>query len=132
MRRWLETLPVEEPLVRLVVRPMSESFSLFGSSRKIILRTGRALLADTTRKVKKRCRLPSPVEMSDVGAGSLRAVLQTRRGNADCSPSPKYQVVASGKAKKVALVACMRQLLTIVNALLKHRTRWNPELVQHA
>jgi transposase len=31
---------------------------------------------------------------------------------------------AAGKAKKVALVACMRKLLTIVNAMLKHRTPW--------
>ena len=39
---------------------------------------------------------------------------------------------AAGKAKKVALVACMRKLLTIVNAMLKHRTPWNPTLVQDA
>jgi transposase len=36
-----------------------------------------------------------------------------------------YQrLCAAGKAKKVALVACMRKLLTIVNAMLKHRTPW--------
>jgi hypothetical protein len=27
---------------------------------------------------------------------------------------------------KVALVACMRKLLTIMNAMLKHSTPWNP------
>jgi transposase len=44
-----------------------------------------------------------------------------------------YQrLCASGKAKKVALVACMRKLLTIVNAMLKHRTPWNPTLMHHA
>lgn len=38
-----------------------------------------------------------------------------------------YQrLVAAGKTKKVALVACMRKLLTIVNALLKTRTTWTP------
>lgn len=31
---------------------------------------------------------------------------------------------AAGKAPKVALVACMRKLLTILNAMLKHRTPW--------
>lgn len=31
---------------------------------------------------------------------------------------------AAGKAKKVALVACMHKLLTILNAILKHRTPW--------
>lgn len=42
------------------------------------------------------------------------------------------RLCAAGKAKKVALVACMRKLLTIVNAILKHRTPWNPTLVHHA
>ena len=32
-----------------------------------------------------------------------------------------YQnLLAAGKAKKVALVACMRKLLVILNAMLKH------------
>lgn len=34
------------------------------------------------------------------------------------------RLVAAGKAKKVALVACMHKLLTIMNAMLKHRTPW--------
>ena len=38
-----------------------------------------------------------------------------------------YQRLCSaGKPKKVALVASMRKLLTILNAMLKHRTPWNP------
>jgi transposase len=36
-----------------------------------------------------------------------------------------YQrLLAAGKPKKVALVACMRKLLTILNAMLKHHTPW--------
>lgn len=36
----------------------------------------------------------------------------------------------TGKAKKVALVACMRKLLTILNAMLKHHVTWHcPQLV---
>lgn len=31
----------------------------------------------------------------------------------------------AGKAPKVALVACMRKLLTILNAMIKHKTRWS-------
>jgi len=31
---------------------------------------------------------------------------------------------AAGKAPKVALVACMRKLVTILNAIVKHRTPW--------
>jgi transposase len=34
------------------------------------------------------------------------------------------RLVASGKPKKVALVACMRKLLTILNAVLRDRTPW--------
>jgi transposase len=34
------------------------------------------------------------------------------------------RLLAAGKPKKVALVACMRKLLSIVNAVLKHRTPW--------
>ena len=33
---------------------------------------------------------------------------------------------AAGKPAKVALVACMRKLLTMLNAMLKHQTPWNP------
>lgn len=37
-----------------------------------------------------------------------------------------YQrLCAAGKAKKVALTACMRKLLTILNAMLKHHTLWS-------
>jgi transposase len=35
------------------------------------------------------------------------------------------RLVASGKPKKVALVACMRKLITILNSMLKHRTFWS-------
>jgi transposase len=38
-----------------------------------------------------------------------------------------YQrLCAAGKPKKVALTACMRKLLTILNAMLHHRTAWQP------
>lgn len=35
------------------------------------------------------------------------------------------RLLAAGKPRKVALVACMRKLLVILNAMLKHRTRWD-------
>lgn len=37
------------------------------------------------------------------------------------------RLVAAGKLKKVALVACMRKLLTILNAMAKTNTQFNPE-----
>ena len=48
-----------------------------------------------------------------------------------CNPKIKrtYQrLIAAGKVSKVALVACMRKLLTILNVMVKNRTPWNPEL----
>ena len=33
-----------------------------------------------------------------------------------------------GKPKKVALIACARKLLVMLNALLRDQTRWNPTL----
>lgn len=36
------------------------------------------------------------------------------------------RLLARGKLKKVVLVACMRKLLTILNAMVKNGTDWNP------
>ncbi len=42
---------------------------------------------------------------------------------------PFYQrLLAAGKPKKVALVACMRKLLTILNAMVRDNLAWNPKL----
>jgi transposase len=63
------------------------------------------------------------------GRASVRAVLYmaalvaTRR-NAVIRAS--YQrLLAARKPKKLALTACMRTLLTILNAMARHRTRWD-------
>jgi len=37
------------------------------------------------------------------------------------------RLVDRGKAKKKALVACMRKLLVIMNTMIKNETEWNPE-----
>jgi transposase len=62
------------------------------------------------------------------GRATVRATLyMAALVAARCNPTIAafYQrLVALGKPKKVALVATMRKLLTIVNALLKHQTRW--------
>ena len=43
-----------------------------------------------------------------------------------------YQrLLAAGKVKKVALTACMHKLLTILNAMLKHRKSWQAQEVQN-
>jgi transposase len=54
--------------------------------------------------------------------GTLRA---TR-----CNPPIRAfyeRLLAAGKAKKVALVACMHKLLTMLNAMLKHQTPWQAQ-----
>lgn len=38
------------------------------------------------------------------------------------------ELLAAGKRKKVALVACMRKLLTMLNAIAKHGSTWDPTL----
>jgi transposase len=46
-----------------------------------------------------------------------------------CNPTIKEfyeRLLAAGKPKKVALVACMRKLLVILNAMLRNRTSWSP------
>ena len=47
-----------------------------------------------------------------------------------------YQrLLAAGKPKKLALTACMRQLLVILNAMLKHGSPWSdrsPLVVSHS
>ena len=38
------------------------------------------------------------------------------------------RLLASGKKPKIALIACMRKMIIILNAVLRHQTSWNPEL----
>ena len=35
-----------------------------------------------------------------------------------------HRLLAAGKPKKLALTACMRKLLVILNSMLKHRSSW--------
>lgn len=44
------------------------------------------------------------------------------------------RLIAAGKPKKVALIACARKLLTILNAMLRDNTRWSapPSKIQHS
>ena len=42
------------------------------------------------------------------------------------------RLVAAGKPKKVALTACMRKLLTILNAMIARRTAWKPPVAVSA
>ena len=63
---------------------------------------------------------------SSVRAALYMAALTAARHNPVIAAF--YQrLLAAGKAKKAALIACMRKLLTILNAIVRNRTPW-----QHA
>jgi transposase len=38
------------------------------------------------------------------------------------------RLLSTGKRKKVALAACMRKLLVMLNAMTKHRTAWQAQI----
>ena len=67
------------------------------------------------------------------GRAAVRSVLYMATVSAvRCNPVIRAfftRLVAAGKPKKVALTACMRKLLTILNAMMHHRTAWKPTLV---
>jgi transposase len=48
-----------------------------------------------------------------------------------CNPVIKAfadRLKQAGKPAKVVIVACMRKLLTIMNAMLKNNAPWNPKI----
>lgn len=63
------------------------------------------------------------------GRADVRAVLYMATVSAIVHNPPikafYARLVGAGKAKKVALVACMRKLLTIINAMLRDQAAWN-------
>ena len=62
------------------------------------------------------------------GRASIRTVLYMATLSAtQCNPviSAFYRkLVAQGKHKKVALTACMRKFITILNTMVKNKTQW--------
>ena len=65
------------------------------------------------------------------GRATVRAALYMAALRATrCTPALQVfytRLVAAGKPKKVVLVACMHQLLTILNAMMKHQTPWHAQ-----
>ena len=62
------------------------------------------------------------------GRAPIRTVLYMATLSAtQCNPVIKAfykKLVAQGKHKKVALTACMRKFITILNAMVKNKTEW--------
>src|SRR2546428_564526 len=90
--------------------------------------------------------LPTPRRRPHAHKHELARLLRGRRQNVPTLlyigtlVAPRYnpqikafyeRLLAAGKVKKVALTACMHKLLTILNAMLKHRTPWQPQEVQN-
>ena len=68
------------------------------------------------------------------GRGEVRAKLYMAALTVSRCAGPLGQFYqrlrAAGKTPNVALVACMRKLLVILNAILKHRVPWRPVAAQ--
>src|SRR5262249_34473352 len=67
------------------------------------------------------------------GRAAIRAVLYMATLRA-CRTNPiiknfYHRILARTPFPKLALVACMRKLLTILNAILRSHTPWNPSLL---
>lgn len=66
------------------------------------------------------------------GRGGVRSMLYMAALSASRYNPPIHdlyeRLLHNGKPKKVALVACMRKLLVILNAMMRDRTPWTPEL----
>jgi transposase len=69
-----------------------------------------------------RAQVRTVLYMNAVVAARFNPVIRT------CSA----RLCGAGTPKKVALTACMRKLLTMLNAMLKHHTPWRQEAAQHA
>jgi transposase len=97
--------------------------------RQIAKLVGVAPLADDSGK--RRGARRTWGGRSEVRAVLYMATLTATRHN----PAIKAfyeRLVAAGKPKKVAIVACMRKLLTILNAIVRDNAKWNPMAYLHA
>ena len=68
-----------------------------------------------------RARVRPPLYMATVTACRVNPVIRTFY----------LRLLAAGKSKKLALTACMRKLLTILNAMLKQQQPWCPHSPVH-
>lgn len=96
------------------------------SGRRIAALVGVAPFNDDTGKHKG----PRHVQGGrlDVRAVLYMATLAAIRHNRTIREFHR-RLIAAGKAKKVAITACMRKLLTILNAMLRDKKPWQPDFV---
>ena len=96
------------------------------SGRQIAALVGVAPFNDDTGKHKGRRHVQGG--RLDVRAVLYMATLAAIRHNRTIRDFHR-RLIAAGKAKKVAITACMRKLLTILNAMLRDKKPWQPDFV---
>jgi transposase len=98
------------------------------SHRKIAKLVGVAPLNRDSGKMRgKRCVWGGRAAVRAVRAVLYMGALVAKRYN-PVIKSYYEGLLKRGKSKKVALVACMRKLLIILNSMLRDGTHWNPDL----
>lgn len=67
------------------------------------------------------------------GRSQIRTVMYMAMMSAiQCNPKFKaiYQrLVASGKPKKVAIIACIRKMIVVLNSMVREGVMWNPKMI---
>jgi transposase len=67
---------------------------------------------------------------ADVRAGLYMATISAMRCNPIIKPFAQ-RLIAAGKAFKVAMIACMRKLVTILNVMVKNNQHWRTPVIQN-
>lgn len=116
----LQSVPgVGDQLSRTLLGLLPELGTISGDA--IAKLVGVAPMADDSGTVKGKRRIVG-------GRSRIRAVLYMATMSAtQYNPVIKAyytRLIARGKAKQVALVACMRKLLVILNSMMRTKTRW--------
>ncbi|MGB0128167.1 MAG: transposase, partial [Rhodocyclaceae bacterium] len=93
--------------------------------RQIAALTGVAPLANDRGKHRGRRRIWGG--RADVRAVLYMAALAAIRSN-ETIKTFAQRLRQAGKPPKVVIVACMRKLLTIMNAVIKNNAPWNPKI----
>ena len=108
---------------RTLVASLPELGSL--SNKRIAALVGVAPVPDDSGEIRGRRRIAA-------GRGPVRSVLYMAAPTAARSNpvlSAFYRrLIAAGKAKKLALTAVMRKLLTILNAMVRNNHAWDPSV----
>ncbi|WP_346839724.1 IS110 family transposase [Microbulbifer sp. SAOS-129_SWC] len=119
-KRLLKSVPgVGDVLAHTLLGDLAELGTL--NNKQIASLAGVAPFNRDSGKLKGKRRIQG-------GRRSVRVVLYMATVSATlCNPAIKaqyQQLVAKGKHKKVALVACMRKLLTVLNAMVRDQKEW--------